>query len=84
MDHLQDLGKFSDKVLSRMVKSAQVVGDRKAWRKFKEEIERRRRAAQLLREPVTDTTAACHKPLPKGYQGLKARCSECGKFTPLP
>lgn len=48
MEHIQDLGKFDNSRLEWFRRSAIITCDRKAYRKFAEELERRRRTRLAL------------------------------------
>jgi len=74
MESIQDLGKFDNKVLGQMIWSAFVSGDKKAWRKFCEETERRRRT-----QDAPDVATVCPK---CNYMAKYPLCVRCGTHIP--
>lgn len=48
MNHIQDLGRFDNKMLKDFQRQAVILCDRKLWRKCADELERRRRTLHAV------------------------------------
>lgn len=70
MEHIQDLGKFEDKVLAQMLLGTLITGDQKVYRKICQEIEVRRRTLA-----VPDVAIFCPN---CNYMAKYPVCTKCG------